>query len=126
MSKHKNYTNYQNMHKATPVEVTPAVEPIEEVNEVVEEVEDVAETATVTMVEETVDQEPVKPVYGTVVDCVRLNVRKAPTKAADVLCEVEADSQLEIDMAGSTKDWYKVNAPKGVVGFCMKKFIEVA
>ena len=125
MAKHKNYHNYNNYSNNVKTE---AVET--EVAEVVEEVvEEVKETA----VEESAHAEtaptpePIKPTptIGTVVNCPRLRVRATASTNADVLCEIESGSEVTIDKAKSTKDFYAVCTSAGVEGFCMKKFIAV-
>lgn len=64
-----------------------------------------------------------KPVVGVVSGCTRLNVRKKPTKAADVISEVKAGTELMIDLEKSVGDWYRVYDTNGLRGFCMKMYI---
>lgn len=66
---------------------------------------------------------PPAPVYGTVTDCSRLNIRKSPYKQSEPLCVVDRGTQLTIDESQSTVDWYKVYTASGVDGYCMKKFV---
>lgn len=113
MSKH-NYTNYSNS-KPAEAPVTP----------VVTEQPTVDNTAPI---EAPVKEEPVETVeevLGTVVDCKKLRVRKNPNKLAEVLCEIEVGSTVEIDLDASTEDFYKVCTESGVEGYCMKAFVTV-
>jgi hypothetical protein len=103
--KHHNYTNYSKPQEA------PVVEP-----EVVEEVVEVVEVK-----EESVTEPD--EVIGVVTDCVKLNVRKEPSKDSDVACELLLGTEVMIDIFESTDDFYKVITEAGVEGYCMKKFI---
>lgn len=103
MSK-KDYTKFSNKpeEKIEPVVVEEVME------EVVEEVK------------------PADPMtIGVVVDCVKLNVREAPSSKAPVVCVVNASMNLMIFESESTEDFYKVCTESGAEGFCMKKFIEI-
>lgn len=64
-----------------------------------------------------------KPIYGTVANCDRLNVRKKPHRGSDVLTVIEEDDTVEIDVCESTKNWYYVKTESGVEGYCMKDYI---
>lgn len=66
-----------------------------------------------------------KPVTGVVTDCLKLNVRKAPSIDAEVAAAIPALSEVVIDMDKSTADFYQVSTPNGIQGFCMKKFIAI-
>lgn len=105
----KDYTKY--------IKNQPKVDEITEqiVDPVIEEV-----------VEEVVEVEEIKPVVsGVVVDCTKLNVRVAPNTKADVVCVIDASTNLVINEAESTDDFYKVCIATGAEGFCMKKFIKI-
>lgn len=76
------------------------------------------------LVEEAVETvELPKTVKGVVVDCMKLNVRANPKTNADVLCVLNVGSEMEIDVAGSTDEWFRVNTAAGVDGYCMRKFV---
>lgn len=62
---------------------------------------------------------------GAVTDCAKLNVRKQPNKDAEVVCVISVATELLIDEAESTKDFYKICTAAGVEGYCMRKFITV-
>ena len=106
----KDYTKYSNQ----PVQ--PAQAEIEEAEEIVEEPMVEAEQP----VEEVVEQK-----MGVVVDCVKLNVREFPDPNADVVCTINASTNLIIDEDESTDEYYKICTEAGVEGYCMKKFIAV-
>ena len=80
-----------------------------------------------------VHQHPINPVVeevkqlanGRVFDCEQLYVRKEGKKESDVLCIIEKDSEVQINLDESTEEFYKVVTPSGIEGYCMKKFIEV-
>lgn len=61
---------------------------------------------------------------GRVVDCVKLNVREQPDVNAEVVCQIAYESEVIIDPAGSTKDFYKICTEHGIEGYCMKKYIK--
>lgn len=91
---------------------------------VMEEVKDSVEETVEETVEEVVE-EPVKEVIGVVAECSKLRVREAASANAKVLCEISENSEVIINEAESTKDFYKVCTEAGVEGFCMKKYITV-
>ena len=85
-----------------------------EVNEVAEEVVDeVVETPT-----------EFTPVIGVVTNCELLNVRAKPSVKSDVIRTIKKDTEVEIDEAKSSRDFYKV-CSKDFNGYCMKKFITI-
>lgn len=103
---------------------TPPV--MEEVKDSVEEtvedtVEEIVEEEAVEVVEEPVKED----VIGVVTGCAKLRVREAASANAKVLCEISENSEVIINEAESTKDFYKVCTEAGVEGFCMKKYITV-
>ena len=62
---------------------------------------------------------------GLVANCKRLNIREGPTVDAPVICEVACRTELMIEEADSTEDFYKVCTEAGIEGYCMKKFIAI-
>ena len=82
-------------------------------------VEKVVETIT------TETEAVVETVIGVVTECVKLNIRKEPSKDADILCEVKVDSELQVDLSKSTDDWYNVCTSAGIEGFCMKEYVNI-
>ena len=88
------------------------------------ETEEVATVDAAQIMEDEVPVEDSKPViYGTVTNCVKLNVRKKATVNSDVIAQLVLNDKVEIDEAKSTKEFYKVTTAAGVVGYCMKQFI---
>lgn len=82
------------------------------------EMVDVENTPDITPAEEP------KKVVG-VVNCARLNIRRRPRVADNVVTIVAANSKLEINTDKSNKEWFKVRTESGIEGFCMKKFVTV-
>lgn len=70
-------------------------------------------------------EDPVEVKIGIVTDCVRLNVRKEPQADAEIVCEVDSQSELMIDENQSSDEFYKVCTASGVEGFCVQKYIEI-
>lgn len=75
--------------------------------------------------EEPVIEQPVKHVTGYVVNCAKLNVRNEPKPHSEILCTIEQDSEVEIDEAQSTEDFYKICSAAGIEGYCVKYFINI-
>lgn len=72
-----------------------------------------------TKVEATETVEEATPVFGTVVNCSKLRIRKTPSLKADVLGELDKGTKVEILDDKSAK-FYKIEG-----GYCMKDFIEI-
>lgn len=141
MPKH-NYSQYSNKNKptnnnkapsadtATAVSNTvqsfePAIVPDKAVS--VSEVKMGVETvnADIKLVKESVDTVSLpKTVTGVVVDCLKLNVREEPDIDADVVCVLDVMSEVKIDVAKSTRDWFKIYTAIGAEGYCMRKFVD--
>lgn len=64
-------------------------------------------------------------VFGVVTNCVRLNIREEPNISAPIITQVNALSELMIDLAASNEEWYSVCTEAGIEGFCMKKFVAI-
>ena len=63
---------------------------------------------------------------GIVVDCAKLNIRKAPKKESEIVAIVDAGAELKvIDEDKHAGDWYKVITDNKVSGFCMKKYVKI-
>lgn len=125
----KNYTNYSNksVNKEVEKEQVVAEETVEEqVVEVVEEnteeaVETPVEETTEEVVEEASDNEILD--IGVVTDCLKLNVRKQPSKDAEVLKTI--DALTEVVILKEINDFYEVALKTGESGYCMKKYIAI-
>jgi hypothetical protein len=79
----------------------------------------------VVKVVEPVVETPKPEVVGVVVDCAKLNVRAQPNPRATVVCVIPQSSEVTVDEAESTEEFYKVCTAAGAEGFCMKEFIEL-
>lgn len=112
MSKH--YTNYSKPNQQAVKE--PVVEtPVEEVVDPVEE-----------NIVEAIEEENVETTTNaTVVDCKKLNVRKAPNKLAGIVTTIPAGSSVIVDLDKSTVGFYKITTESGIEGFCVKEFIAI-
>lgn len=126
MSKH-NYSQYSNNKKRESVNevetennVFVAETPVEE-TVVAPVVETVIEPAPV--VETPKTENKVKTAKGTVSNCSKLNVRAKADINADVVCVLDAASEVVVDIAGSNKEWVKVCTAAGFEGYCMRKFV---
>lgn len=113
MSKH-NYSQYSNKkpveHKAETVVTEPIVEP--------------EFTATPVVVEETVETVTLpKTVHGIVANCSKLNVRENATMSSDIICVLDAATEIEVNVARSTGDWLYIYTAAGIEGYCMRKFV---
>lgn len=64
-------------------------------------------------------------VYGYVTDCSKLNIRTKPISGAEVICTVNLNDKLLIDINRSTENWYCVTTNVGIEGFCMNKYVTV-
>lgn len=127
MAKH-NYSQYSNYKKyndtteeTTPVtsEVKMEVETVETSAATTSVAVETPETATVTtpvLTQETV--------VGTVVDCAKLNVRVEPSVDGGVLCVLPVKTEITINVAKSTDEWFNICTANGVEGYCMKKFVD--
>ena len=72
------------------------------------------------------DEKTEETTFGIVTDCKKLNIRKEPAKVdGNTVCEVEAGTELMIDLLNSTNEWYHVYNSSGLDGFCMKEFISL-
>lgn len=60
---------------------------------------------------------------GTVINCGKLNLREKPSLQGKVICELNKGTELMVDRAESTDEWYKVYLESGLSGFCMKDYI---
>lgn len=88
-------------------------------------VEDFEELIDATEEPKTEVVEAVQMKFGKVVDCPKLNIRKAPDAKAQILCVIDRDAEVEIDESESTEYFYKIYLATGAEGFAMKQFIEI-
>ena len=104
MPKH-NYSQYSNTKK---YDNKPKTEESVELKMVVEDVETVILP---------------KIVEGTVSNCAKLNVREKPSLDADIVCVLDVNSEMKVDVDKSTDEWFYVNTAVGIEGYCMRKFV---
>lgn len=111
-------TNYNKMTKTSETEVTPVVDTETALNSV--------EPVSTEVVEETKPANDIKPeiTYGRVVGCTKLNVRKEPSAASDIVRTVSKDEKIVINMEKSKDDFYCVRLG-AIKGYCMKKYIQI-
>ena len=76
----------------------------------------------------------VKPTEKTIlddvmlIDCEKLNVRKEPSKTAEVVCVMDEDTEFTVCLEESTKDFFKVYTSVNDVlyeGYCVKEYIYI-
>ncbi len=65
------------------------------------------------------------PVYGTVVNCKNLNVRKRPNQKSEPVLIIGAESKVKVDKSKSTAEFYKVCTASGAEGYCMKQYVQI-
>lgn len=124
MSNH-NYSQYSNKKNNKPNVENPFVEAVK-VTEVPEAVIPEKAPVEVKMVEETVETVVLpKTVTGVVANCVRLNVREKAISNADIICVLDAGTEVKIDTNSDTAEWLRVCTATGIEGFCMRKFVDV-
>lgn len=120
--KHFN-SNPENGHHIFGPQVEPVVDHVDEVPSNEEPV--VAEVNSDNNVQETVNE--TQHVNGVVTGCDRLNVREEASQESRVLCVIEKDSEVQVELTAdhTAAEFYKVTTPSGVSGYCMKKFINI-
>ena len=72
-------------------------------------------------------EEKVEPVsvVGVVAGCEKLNVRKGPSLASDIVCEIPVNSEVAIREDESTELFYMVCTAAGAEGFCLREYIRI-
>ena len=71
------------------------------------------------------EAEPEIRKFGKINNCKKLNVRKLPSRDAEIISELLEGSEVMIDEKESTALFYKICTEHGIEGFCMKQFIKV-
>ena len=69
--------------------------------------------------------EPENRKFGKVSNCKKLNIRKLPSRDAEIVSELIEGSEVMIDEKESTALFYKICTEHGIEGYCMKDFIKV-
>lgn len=106
----KNYTKFSKKSEESDI--------VEKSNETMNEVFN-------EVMEEIVKEKPVEKVIGVVTGCAKLNVRKKAKKDAAVLCIIDKDAEVVVDLKKTTEEFYKVCTSAGVEGYCAKSFIAI-
>ena len=124
----KHYTQYSKFSGEEPMTVNePELEDEEAVEEKVEE--SIEGQIVIPEVEPDPDPEPsVEPEnqkFGKVSNCKKLNIRKLPSRDAEIVSELIEGSEVMIDEKESTALFYKICTEHGIEGYCMKNFIKV-
>ena len=123
MHNYSQYSNKKNNHVNNEPEMEPWIVP-EEDETVIPEVE---ETPEIVLVEETVETVTLpETVTGVVANCAKLNVRVAPVANAEVVCVLAAKTEIEISVAESTDEWFKICTAAGIEGYCMRNFVDAS
>ena len=63
--------------------------------------------------------------FGKVSNCKKLNIRKLPSRDAEIVSELIEGSEVMIDEKESTALFYKICTEHGIDGYCMKDYITV-
>ena len=126
----KHYTQYSKFSGEEPMMVNnPELEVEDTVEEKVDEpiegqiVIPEVEPEPVSDPEPSVEPEIRK--FGQVSCCKKLNVRKLPSRDAEIVSELVEDSKVMIDEKESTALFYKICTEHGIDGYCMKDYITV-
>ena len=128
----KHYTQYSKFSGEEPMLVNDPELEVEEENK--EKVEEPIEGQIVIPEVEPIVPEPVIPEpvvepenrkFGKVSNCKKLNIRKLPSRDAEIVSELIEGSEVMIDEKESTVLFYKICTEHGIEGFCMKQFIKV-
>lgn len=114
MSKH-NYSQYSKKSNGTVNRTVKSTSPVKTTPEVKMEVDLVPETVDTVTLPATVT--------GVVVNCIKLNVRAEPNRDSDIVCVLDAKSEIIIDVNKSVDGWFYVSTAGNVNGYCMRKYI---
>lgn len=81
---------------------------------------------------ETIEEEDNTPtstvptyVSGTVVDCLKLNVRAKPDSNSEIVCVLNSGTKVTVDTSKITDEWYCIQTSDGLKGYCLKTNIRV-
>lgn len=62
---------------------------------------------------------------GNVTGCTKLNVRQEPVADGAIIGTLPVSTEVMIDEAESTEDFYKICTASGMEGYCIKEYITV-
>lgn len=111
--------NYQNRPNAPKAVTLPHVEttPVEDAAAV--------ETPVAAPAAEAPEPSAKKDILGVVTGCSSLLIREKPDKNAGIVTAVPTGTELMVDRANSTPEFYKVCNAAGIEGFCMKRYVKL-
>ena len=119
----KHYTQYSKFSGEEPMLVNDPEFEVEEENK--EKVEEPIEgQIVIPEVEPEPVVEPENRKFGKVSNCKKLNIRKLPSRDAEIVSELIEGSEVMIDEKESTALFYKICTEHGIEGYCMKNFIK--
>ncbi len=123
----KHFNNPNNNHN--PLFMGQKVNDVDNVNELPSENQNDVEPVVNEVIKQN-NEEVVNEVHyvdGVVSGCDKLNVRAENSKESEVLCIIDKDTALKVDLSvdDSANKFYKIVTPSGVEGYCMKKFITI-
>lgn len=72
---------------------------------------------------EVVSEKKDEAVVGIVKDCYRLNVRKGPSYAEDIIGKIPLGTEIKVFKEESNSTWFKVRTKNDLVGYCARQFI---
>ena len=123
----KHYTQYSKFIGEEPMMVNnPELEVEDTVEEKVDE--HIEGQIVIPEVESIVPEPVVEPEnrkFGKVNNCKKLNIRKLPSRDAEIVSELVEGSEVMIDEKESTALFYKICTEHGIDGYCMKDYITV-
>ena len=126
----KHYTQYSKFSGEEPMLVNdPELEVEDTVKEKVDEpiegqiVIPEVEPEPVSDPEPSVESEIRK--FGKISNCKKLNVRKLPSRDAEIVSELVEGIEVMIDEKESTALFYKICTEHGIEGYCVKDYITV-
>lgn len=60
-----------------------------------------------------------------IANCLRLHIHSEPDLNSEIVCKVRYLTEVMINPASSTKDFYKVYTAVGAEGFCQKELVTI-
>lgn len=60
-----------------------------------------------------------------VTNCLRLHIHSEPDLNSEIVCKVRYLTEVQIDPAGSTENFYKIYTAIGAEGFCQRDLITI-
>lgn len=132
---HRDYSKYSEQSKLkstadiiNDTEVDPVViaKPIAEVEEIQNSADVVTNNEIIDQpVSENVQEQVSEKVIGIVSNTPKLRVRKEPNVDSEILCLLDKDTEVNIDLENSAEFFYKIVTPAGLEGYCMKEYITI-